>query len=80
MKTWLFLTAGLLLLALVLWKSKERFQPEFLDRTQIAKTIAVQDSSYDQTTNHLEPSAYSSGPIDGVETPFQVNQYRAYVK
>jgi hypothetical protein len=80
MKTWLFLTAGLLLLALVLWKSRERFEPEFLDRAQIARTVAVEYSSYDQTTNHMEPAEYSNGPIEGVETPFQVNQYRAYVK
>jgi hypothetical protein len=82
MKTnkWVFLAVALALVGLVLWKSKEKFQPEFLDRTQIAKTIAVEDSSYDQSTNHMNPTPYSMGPVVGTETPFQVNQYRAYVQ
>lgn len=82
MKTnkWLFLAVALALVGLVLWKSKEKFQPEFLDRTQIAKTIAVEDSSFDQKTNHMDPSPYTMGPIAGTQTPFQVNQYRAYVQ
>jgi hypothetical protein len=77
---WLFLVVGLLLVGMVLWKTTEKFQPEFLDRTQIAKTIAVEDSSFDQKTNHMDPSPYSMGPIEGSQTPFQVNQYRAYVQ
>lgn len=77
---WLFLVVGLILVGMVLWKTTEKFQPEFLDRTQIGKTIAVEDSSYDQSTNHMDPSPYSMGPIEGTQTPFQVNQYRAYVQ
>ena len=77
---WLFLVVGLILVGLVAWKSVEKFQPEFLDRTQIAKTIAVEDSSFDQKTNHMDPSPYTMGPIAGTQTPFQVNQYRAYVQ
>jgi hypothetical protein len=77
---WLFLVVGLILVGLVAWKSTEKFQPEFLDRTQIAKTIAVEDSSFDQKTNHMDPSPYTMGPIAGTQTPFQVNQYRAYVQ
>jgi hypothetical protein len=77
---WLFLVVGLLLVGMVLWKTTEKFQPEFLDRTQIAKTIAVEDSSFDQRTNHMDPSPFSMGPIEGTQTPFQVNQYRAYVQ
>jgi hypothetical protein len=80
MKQWIFLTIALLVVGLVLFRTyTEKFQPEFLDRTQIAKTIAVEDSSYDQKTNHMDPSPFSMGPIAGQETPFQVNQYRAYV-
>ena len=79
MKYWLLLAAALLVLALVTLKTTERFQPEFLDRTQIAKTIAVEDSSYDQKTNHMNPTPFSMGPIAGVETPFRVNQYTSYV-
>ena len=81
MKQWILLVAALLLVGYVL-KSflVERFQPEFLDRTQIAKTIAAEDSSFDQQTNHMNPSPASMGPILGSETPFRVNQYTAYVQ
>lgn len=79
MKYWLLLAGALLVLALVMLKQKERFQPEFLDRTQIAKTIAVEDSSYDQSTNHMNPTPVAMGPIHGTETPFRVNQYTSYV-
>jgi hypothetical protein len=58
---------------------QEKFQPEFLDKTQVRKTVAVEDSSYAQRTNHMEPAPFSMGPISGMETPFQVNQYRAYI-
>jgi len=40
----------------------------------------VEDSSFDQKTNHMDPAPYTLGPIAGNETPFQVNQYRAYVQ
>ena len=79
MTSWLLLGVGALLLALILLKQTERFQPEFLDRTQVAKTIAVEDSSYDQKTNHMDPAPYRMGPITGVETPFRVNQYTSFV-
>lgn len=78
---WILLAIALVVVGLVLQRfMTERFQPEFLDRTQIAKTIAVEDSSYDQRTNHMDPAPFSMGPIAGQETPFQVNQYRAYVQ
>ena len=78
---WILLAFALVVVGFVLQRfMKERFQPEFLDRTQIAKTIAVEDSSFDQRTNHMDPSPFSMGPIAGQETPFQVNQYRAYVQ
>jgi hypothetical protein len=58
---------------------QEKFQPEFLDKTQVRKTVATEDSSYAQRTNHVNPAPYAMGPIQGMETPFQVNQYRSYV-
>ena len=58
---------------------KERFQPEFLDKTQVRRTVSHEDSSYYQATNHVTPAPYSMGPIVGMESPFQVNQYRAYI-
>lgn len=79
MTPWIFLIGAVLLIGFIMMKTTERFQPEFLDRTQIAKTIAVEDSSYDQQTNHMDPTPYGTGPIVGVETPFRVNQYTSYV-
>ncbi len=79
MTKWLLLVAALLVLTLVMMKSKERFQPEFLDKAQVRKTVAVENSSYAQTTNHADLAPYSMGPIAGVETPFRVNQYTSYV-
>ena len=58
---------------------QEKFQPEFLDKTQVRTTVANEDSSYAQRTNHVQPAPYSMGPIQGMETPFQVNQFRSYV-
>lgn len=80
MNRWLLLLVALLALGVVAVRvTTERFQPEFLDRTQIAKTIAVEDSSYDQRTNHFDPAPYASGPIQGTQTPFRVNQYTSYM-
>jgi len=79
MTTWLLLIGALLVLALVMMKTTERFQPEFLDKAQVRKTVAVENSSYAQTTNHADPAPYSLGPIVGIETPFRVNQYTSYI-
>lgn len=79
MKPWVFLLAALFIVGAVVATSIEKFQPEFLDRTQIAKTIAVEDSSYDQRTNHMDPAPYSTKPIPGVQTAIQVNQYSSYM-
>lgn len=79
MTKWLLFGVAVLVLAMVLLRSRERFQPEFLDRTQIAKTIATEDSSYDQRTNHVDPAPYRMGAIAGIETPFRVNQYTSYM-
>lgn len=80
MKGPLVLTAALLFLGFVLWKNTERFQPEFLDKRQVAKTVSVEDSSYAQRTNHYDLTGRSMGPIEGFETPIQVNQYRAHIQ
>lgn len=79
MASWILLGIGALLIALILLKQTERFQPEFLDRAQVAKTVAVEQSSYAQRTNHMDPAPYSMGPVVGIETPFRVNQYTSYV-
>jgi len=60
--------------------SKEKFQPEFLDTRQVAKTISKEDSSYEQSTNHMTPAPYDMGPVQGTPSIWQVNQYRSYIK
>jgi hypothetical protein len=75
----LLLVAALVVLGFVLRSQTERFQPEFLDKRQVRRTVGTENSSYNQTTNHVELGHVSMGPLEGVATPFQVNQYRAHV-
>ena len=82
MKYWYFLAAAVFAIVVVVMfqvRPDMRVQPEFLDKTQEAHTVAVEDSSYRQATNHMDPAPYSTEPVVGHETPFQVNQYRAFV-
>lgn len=79
MNSVLYLVIALAVVGYVLYMSRERFQPEFLDKRQVQKTVAEENSHYSQTTNHMNPTPYSMGPIQGMQTPFQVNQYKAYV-
>lgn len=80
MSAYIWFALGLLAVFLATRVSvQEKFQPEFLDKTQVRTTVATEDSSYAQRTNHVEPAPFSMGPIQGMETPFQVNQYRSYV-
>jgi hypothetical protein len=79
MTKWLLFAAAFLVAVLVMMKTTERFQPEFLDRTQFARTLAVEDSSYTQQTNHVNPIPVQHELVDGIETPFRVNQYTSYV-
>ena len=80
MKVPLLFVGALLVLGFVLWKNTERFQPVFLDKAQVRKTVGVENSSYDQQTNHMDLAPYSMGPIAGTPSPFQVNQYRAHIQ
>ena len=79
MKPWIFLVVALVLLAALLLKSRERFQPELLDKSQVARTVATQFSSHAQVTNHMPAPAGYAGRVEGIATPFQVNQYKAYL-
>lgn len=76
----LYLLVALAVLAVVLYTTRERFQPDFLDKRQVQTTVARENSSYNQQTNHMNPSPYDMGPVSGMQTPFQVNQYKAYVQ
>lgn len=80
MKPWIFLVIAILVIGYILLAQPfARPTPQFEDRRQVVKTIAVEDSSYAQRTNHMEYAPVRMGPIQGNETPFQVNQYKAYV-
>jgi hypothetical protein len=79
MKPTTLLVVALFVLMLVLYLGRERFQPEFLDKRQVQRTVATENSSYEQMTNHMNPSPVSIGPIQGMQTPFQVNQYKSFV-
>jgi hypothetical protein len=79
MKPTTLLVVALFVLMLVLYLGRERFQPEFLDKSQVRKTVAVEHSSYAQQTNHMDPASVDIGPIRGLQTPFQVNQYNSFV-
>ena len=76
----LLFVGALLVLGFVLMKQTERFQPEFLDKTQVRKTVGVENSSYDQQTNHMTLPGGTMGPLAGTPSPFQVNQYRAHIQ
>lgn len=80
MKPTALLVGALLVLAVVLYLGRERFQPEFLDKRQVQTTVARENSSYEQLTNHMDPAPVAMGPIQGMQTPFQVNQYKAYIQ
>lgn len=76
----LIVAIGLVLLS---WSfGKESFnQLEYYggNTTQVSRTIAKEDSSYDQTTNSMPKPPVTSPPVTGRATPFQVNQYTAYL-
>jgi hypothetical protein len=52
--------------------------------TVVARTTAAMKqesaSSYEQKTNHFPTPRYDMGPIPGVESPFRVNMYQAYIE
>jgi len=58
----------------------KRPAPEFKDTRGIVRTDMAMDSSYAQRTNHMPQPPVKSPPLEGLQTPFQVNAYRAYVK
>ena len=79
MKSTTLLVVGLFVLMLVLYLGRERFQPEFLDKSQVQKTVSTELSSHAQQTNHMDPAPAALGAPSGMQTPFQVNQYKSYV-
>ena len=73
------LLAGAIAIWYVLSRSTESFVPEFLDREKERTTALTAGPSYAQRTNHGAPPAPGGIPLFGQETPFQVNQFKAYM-
>jgi hypothetical protein len=71
--------AFLAVLYILTLSSKEKFSKELVDMTQEKRTMDYEDSSYVQRTNHFEAAPYSMAPLEGTQTPFQVNQFKSYI-
>lgn len=56
----------------------ERFST-LQDTSQRQRTDALVNPSYTQQTNHSIPQTGNFGPIQGMETPFRVNKWQAYL-
>ena len=63
----------------ILTKHIEPFVPEFLEQSNVKRTSQTKDSSYEQRTNHSIPQPQYSYPKDGMESPFRVNAFNAFV-
>ena len=60
--------------------TREGFQPEFLDQGNVQRTQDTSISSYSQRTNAVRPDGhFSAPPIQGMESPFRVNQFNSYI-
>lgn len=76
----LFVLAALSIVLLgILTKHIEPFVPEFLEQSNKKRTHETKDSSYEQRTNHTIPQPGFSYPSDGIQSPFRVNAFNAFV-
>jgi hypothetical protein len=73
------LAIGVLGYVVAIASTREKFVAEFIDTKQEGRTNDLADSSYSQRTNHFVPAPFPMGPIEGVQSPFQVNQYKAFI-
>ena len=77
MKQWIWLLIALVVVAFVLnYMRTERFEAGFVDTSQQKRAMKLEDSSYEQRTNHFVQSN-DVGQASGVSTPWQVNQYKS---
>ena len=69
--------------AIVVWsvitRVSEPFVPEFLELSGVQRTSQMKDSSYEQRTNHMPQPSGTDIPIQGVESPFRVNQFNSWI-
>ena len=74
----LVLALGIMLIYAVI--TREGFQPEFLDQSNVKKTQDMANSSYKQDTNSVRPDGrFAAPPIQGIKSPFRVNVWDAYI-
>ena len=77
MKQWIWFLIALVVIAFVLnYMSTERFEAKFVDTSQQKRAMKLEDSSYEQRTNHFVQNN-AVGEASGVSSPWQVNQYKS---
>lgn len=75
-----FIVGLVVVLAAVSYFSREHYVPEFLDQTNVKRTQEKSVSSYDQSTNAVKIDGhFDAPPIQGMESPFRVNQFNSYI-
>jgi hypothetical protein len=75
-----FVVGVVVVLAAVSYFSREHYVPEFLDQTNVKRTQEKSVSSYDQSTNAVKINGhFDAPPIQGMESPFRVNQFNSYI-
>jgi biopolymer transport protein ExbB/TolQ len=79
MKQWIWFLIALVVVAFVLnYMNTERFEAKFVDTSQQKRAMNLEDSSYEQRTNHFVQNN-NVGQASGVSTPWQVNQYKSKI-
>lgn len=77
MKQWILFLIAVIVIAFVLNLVRvERFESRFVDTSQQQRAIKLEDSSYEQRTNHFVQNN-DVGDATGISTPWQVNQYKS---
>lgn len=74
----IILIGGILVIAFL--PKREGFVPEFLDQGNVKQTARTSSSSYAQETNHFKLTPPVPEPVPGVQTPFRVNMFSAYME
>jgi biopolymer transport protein ExbB/TolQ len=77
MKQWIWFLIALVVLAFAMNLFRvERFESRFIDTSQQKRAMKLEDSSYEQRTNHFVQNN-DVGNATGMSTPWQVNQYKS---
>jgi hypothetical protein len=77
MKQWIWFLIALVVLAFAMNLFRvERFESRFIDTSQQKRAMKLEDSSYEQRTNHFVQNN-DVGDATGMSTPWHVNQYKS---